>query len=142
MLQQFYPQVPHSYTFELNKDMHLAAAHYIDDERAGNCQNMHGHTYFINITIAGDELDELGFLVDFKRLKQIVHKRYDHTLLNQHAEFSDRPPTTEEVSRQIGEAVQAELNTLANKPVCLQVVVRETPTSYVVFRPKQGDSHA
>lgn len=140
MLQQFYPQVPHSYTFELNKDMHLAAAHYIDDERAGDCQHMHGHTYFINLTIAGDELDELGFLVDFKRLKTIVHKRYDHTLLNDHQEFASRPPTTEEVARQIGLAVQAELDSMDNKPVCLQVLVRETPTSYVVYRPKQGES--
>ncbi|MCM3716408.1 6-carboxytetrahydropterin synthase QueD [Halalkalibacter oceani] len=136
MIQQFYPQVPHSYRYELNKDMHLAAAHFIPDERAGQCQEMHGHTYFINLTIAGDSLDELGFLVNFKRLKEIVHKRYDHTLLNDHAEYEAVAPTTERVAEQIWKAVQQELVTLPNKPNCLQVVVRETPTSYVVYRPK------
>lgn len=136
MIQQFYPQVPHSYRYELNKDMHLAAAHFIPDERAGQCQQMHGHTYFINITIAGDSLDELGFLVNFKRLKEIVHKRYDHTLLNDHAEYDAVAPTTERVAEQIWKAVQQELVTQPNKPNCLQVVVRETPTSYVVYRPK------
>ena len=29
----------------------------------------HGHTYFVNITIAGDELDHNGFLVNFADLK-------------------------------------------------------------------------
>jgi 6-pyruvoyltetrahydropterin/6-carboxytetrahydropterin synthase len=28
------------------------------------------------------------------------------------------------------------LKTLPHQPRCLQVVVRETPTSYVVYRPK------
>lgn len=136
MMQQFYPQVPHSYRYELNKDMHLSAAHFIPHEQAGACQQMHGHTYFINITIAGDKLDELGFLIDFKRIKDVVHKRYDHTLLNDHPEYKDVHPTTERVAEQIWTAVQTELQKQANKPNCLQIVVRETPTSYVIYRPK------
>ncbi|MDT8860601.1 6-carboxytetrahydropterin synthase QueD [Alkalihalobacillus sp. MEB130] len=136
MIQQFYPQVQHSYRYELNKDMHVAAAHFIPDDAAGPCKNMHGHTYFINITIAGDALDELGFLINFKRIKEIVHKRYDHSVLNDHPEYKGVFPTTERVAEQIWKAVQAELQTQMNKPNCLQVVVRETPTSYVVYRPK------
>ncbi|WP_227937711.1 6-carboxytetrahydropterin synthase QueD [Alkalihalobacillus deserti] len=136
MMQQFYPQIPHSYRYELNKDMHLAAAHFIPDSTAGQCQHMHGHTYFINITIGGDQLDDLGFLINFKRIKEIVHKRYDHSVLNDHPEYKDVNPTTERVAEQIWKAIQKELDTLAHKPKCLQVVVRETPTSYVVYRPK------
>ncbi len=136
MIQQFYPQVQHSYRYELNKDMHLAAAHFIPHEQAGKCQHLHGHTYFINVTIGGDELNELGFLVDFKRIKDLVHRRYDHTNLNEHDEFSRLFPTTERVAEQIWKTIQAELQRLAHKPNCLQVVVRETPTSYVVYRPK------
>ncbi|WP_100404182.1 6-carboxytetrahydropterin synthase QueD [Bacillus solitudinis] len=139
MIQQFYPQVPHSYRFELNKDMHLAAAHFIPDERAGQCKDMHGHTYFINITIAGDDLDDTGFLVNFKRLKDLIHKRYDHTLLNDHPEYEQLFPTTEIVAEQIWKSVQTDLKSQPNKPTCLQVIVRETPTSYVVYRPKQED---
>ena len=136
MMQQFYPQVQHGYRFELNKDMHLAAAHFIPNEDAGKCQHIHGHTYFINITIAGDTLDHLGFLIDFKKIKDVVHKRYDHSLLNDHSEFKNVFPTTERVAEQIWKSIQAELEKQANKPKCLQVVVRETPTSYVVYRPK------
>lgn len=136
MLQQFYPQVPHSYRYELNKDMNLSAAHFIPNEKAGVCKNMHGHTYFINVTIAGDQLDELGFLIDFKQIKDLVHKRYDHTLLNDHAEYEEVFPTTERVAEQIWKTIHEKLITLPHQPKCLQVLVRETPTSYVVYRPK------
>jgi len=136
MIQQFYPQTPHSYRFELNKDMHLSAAHFIPHDDAGNCQNMHGHTYFINITIAGNQLDEMGFLIDFKVIKSLVHKRYDHTVLNDHPEFKQKFPTTEQVAQEIWMTIHNKLKTLTHQPRCLQVVVRETPTSYVVYRPK------
>jgi 6-pyruvoyltetrahydropterin/6-carboxytetrahydropterin synthase len=136
VIQQFYPQTPHSYRFELNKDMHLSAAHFIPHDDAGNCQYMHGHTYFINITIAGDLLDEMGFLIDCKVIKNLVHKRYDHTVLNDHPEFKQKSPTTEQVAHEIWMTIHNKLKTLPHQPRCLQVVVRETPTSYVVYRPK------
>ena len=147
MIQQLYPQVQHNFQFELNKDMHLAAAHYIPHEGAGKCQNIHGHTYFINITIAGDELDHSGFLVNFASIKKLIHNRFDHTILNEHTDLfsKDNPnyfPTTEGVARAIWEVVQKELDTKANQPKCVQVFVRETPTSYVVFRPRRKEGHA
>lgn len=136
MIQQMYPHVSHKYRYELNKDMHFAAAHFIPSNKAGQCQHVHGHTYYVNVTIGGDELNELGFLIDFKILKELVHKRYDHTLLNDHPEFKENFPTTERVAEQIWKTIQQQLQKEQNKPNCLQVVVRETPTSYVVYRPK------
>lgn len=143
MLQQFYPQVFHPYTYELNKDMQFAAAHFVPHEKAGKCQMVHGHTYFVNVTVAGDNLNESGFLVNFQDLKKVVHDRYDHTLLNdQKDDFNDQNPddfpTTEVVARRIWENLQTFLNTLPNNPICVQVLVRETPTSYVVYRPKKA----
>lgn len=105
-------------------------------------KRVHGHTYTVNITVAGDELDDSGFLVNFSVLKKLVHGNYDHTLLNDHEDFSqdDRysAPTTEVVAKTIYDNVQAYLDTLENKPTCVQVFVRETPTSYCVYRPKKG----
>lgn len=141
-MQPIYPVPPHSYQYELNKDFHFAAAHYVPHEEAGKCRFTHGHTYFVNLTIAGDELNGQGFLVNFKTIKDLIHKRFDHAVLNEDAMFSDEDPehfpTSEAVARKIYELVQAFLNTLANQPVCLQVFLRETPTSYCIFRPK-GD---
>lgn len=144
MLQQYYPQTQHSYRYELNKDMNFSAAHFINHHEAGKCRNIHGHTYFVNVTVAGDELNDSGFLVNFQSLKKLVHGRYDHSLMNDHKEeFNDEDPnffpTTEVVARTIWENVQSYLDQQQNKPKCIQVVVRETPTSYVVYRPKPGD---
>lgn len=139
MMQQFYPQVQHSYQFELNKDLHFSAAHFIPDEDAGKCQMMHGHTYYINVTIGGNELDSTGFLIDFKQIKDLIHKKYDHTILNDHPEFKTNFPTTERLAEQIWKSIYSVLQSRSNHPVCLQVIVRETPTSYVVYRPKQED---
>lgn len=139
MMQQFYPQVQHNYRFELNKDMHFSAAHFIPHEDAGKCQVMHGHTYFINVTIGGNELDELGFLIDFKQLKELIHKKYDHSVLNDHPEFQQLHPTTERLAERIWTSIQSVLRTKDNRPDCLQVIVRETPTSYVVYRPRQEE---
>ncbi|MBB6635198.1 6-carboxytetrahydropterin synthase QueD [Cohnella thailandensis] len=140
MLHQTYPQVSHPYRYELNKDFHFAAAHYVPSEEAGKCRRMHGHTYFANVTVAGDELDSSGFLVNFSLIKKLIHDRFDHTVLNEDEEsFGDeRPerfPTTEVVARTICELVQEHLDGTSNKPVCVQVFLRETPTSYCVYRP-------
>lgn len=143
MLQQMYPSVVHPYAYELNKDLQFAAAHFIPAEEAGKCRLLHGHTYFVNITIAGDELDRTGFLVNFADLKRLIHERFDHSLLNDDlASFSaddpERFPTTEVVARTICELVQRYLDERGNRPVCLQVFVRETPTSYCLYRPKNA----
>lgn len=142
MLQQIYPTISHNFEYELNKDMQFAAAHYVPSEEAGKCRRMHGHTYYANVTIAGDTLNASGFLVNFSDIKRLIHDRFDHTLLNEDTDnFDDENPylfpTTEVVARTIGRIAQDYLDQTENRPVCLQVFLRETPTSYVVYRPKR-----
>ncbi|MEK3883579.1 6-pyruvoyl tetrahydropterin synthase family protein [Paenibacillus sp. PL2-23] len=142
MLQQVYPSARHDYCYELNKDFHFAAAHYVPAEEAGSCSMLHGHTYYANVTVAGDELDATGFLVNFSVIKKLIHDRFDHTLLNNDTDSfdehnSERFPTTEVVARTIAELVQRYLDGTPNKPSCVQVFLRETPTSYCVYRPKR-----
>lgn len=141
MMQQMYPTANHSFQYELNKDFHFAAAHFVPAEEAGKCREMHGHTYYANVTVAGDELDSAGFLVNFAIIKQLIHDRFDHTVLNDDVEsFSDleaeRFPTTEVVARTICEIIQKHLDGTLNHPQCVQVYLRETPTSYCIYRPK------
>ncbi|MCF2938738.1 6-pyruvoyl tetrahydropterin synthase family protein [Paenibacillus alkaliterrae] len=142
MLQQIYPSVNHPYAYELNKDFHFAAAHFVPADEAGKCRQLHGHTYYANVTVAGDELDTAGFLVNFAVIKRLIHDRFDHSLLNDDSEsFNDKDPnrfpTTEVVARTICEIVQGHLDGTANRPQCVQVYLRETPTSYCIYRPKR-----
>lgn len=135
MMHQYYPAaLTHGYAYELHKDMTFSAAHLIPHESAGKCRNVHGHTYVVNITIVGDNLDAAGFLVDFRELKRLIHDRYDHTLLNDFPEFS--LPSTEVVAKCIADRIQSYIETLPNEPKCPQIIVRETPESYVIYRPR------
>lgn len=144
MLQQFYPvSVKHPYPYELNKDMTIAAAHYIPTEEAGKCMNLHGHTYFVNVTVAGNDLDNAGFLVNFRDIKHALEGRFDHTVLNNHEPFAvDNSelnrgylaPSTENVAKVFFEIIKNLCYKSENKPTVLQVIVRETPESYVTYR--------
>ena len=138
MLQQIYPSVEHPYQFELNKDFNFSAAHYIPSKDDWKCMRTHGHTYFVNITIAGDKLDHNGFLVNFSDLKQLIHDQFDHYLLNDLEPFKGKSPSTEIVAQTIYTMVQDYLSNRDNQPKCVQVFLRETPTSYVVYRPKDA----
>ncbi|MDJ1088979.1 6-carboxytetrahydropterin synthase QueD [Macrococcoides caseolyticum] len=137
MMQQLYPQVNHNYAFELNKDINFSAAHLIPNEKAGVCSRVHGHTYFANVTIGGNELDEMGFLVNFRDIKSIINDTFDHRLMNDLEAFQNTPPSTENVAKLIFEKIEAHLDTLSHRPKVLQVYLRETPTSYVLYRGKR-----
>ena len=135
-----YPIPSHDYEYELNKDLNFSAAHFIPDKRAGKCERFHGHTYHVNMTIVGDALDELGFLVNFSALKNLIMEAFDHRLLNEHEAFNDIPPTSETLAKVIYEMVDKYIKEeQENELKCLQIVLRETPTSYVVYRPKGKD---
>lgn len=63
-------------------------AHAIHDYR-GACKNVHGHSYELHITVAGNRPDDYipapGFICDFKELKKIVSstviEALDHKLI-------------------------------------------------------------
>ncbi len=117
-MQQIYPSVTHPYQFELNKDFNFSAAHYIPFEEAGKCIRTHGHTYYVNLTIAGNTLDKCGFLVNFRDLKKLVHEQFDHYLLNDLPAFKDKSPSTEIVAQTIYHIIQKELNKRESTEMC------------------------
>jgi 6-pyruvoyltetrahydropterin/6-carboxytetrahydropterin synthase len=49
-------------------------------EYAGKCRHLHGHNGKAVITLASDQLDRLGMVVDFTHLKRIVGGWIDDTL--------------------------------------------------------------
>ncbi|AIS53242.1 6-pyruvoyltetrahydropterin/6-carboxytetrahydropterin synthase [Thermoanaerobacter kivui] len=57
----------------------------------GKCEELHGHTYKLEVTVEGKP-DEEGMVIDFVKLKEIVSekviKRLDHKYLNEVFEFN------------------------------------------------------
>jgi 6-pyruvoyltetrahydropterin/6-carboxytetrahydropterin synthase len=79
----------HNITLHLSTK--FSASHYLPDYQ-GECSNLHGHTWRVDFDISGASNNK-GFLIDFRKLKQIV-KELDHKHLNDIIEN----PTAENIS--------------------------------------------
>ncbi len=73
----------------LTKIFHFETGHALAGYD-GNCRNVHGHSYRLEVTVIGTPIDDpshvkFGMVIDFGDLKKIVKKHvvdvYDHALL-------------------------------------------------------------
>jgi len=89
--------------FELTIKADLASAHFLNGYQ-GDCQNLHGHTWKVELTVIHDKLDVVGMVVDFKIIKQQLKdflKNIDHVCLNDLPYFKRVPPSTENIAKYI-----------------------------------------
>ena len=47
----------------------------------GNCSNLHGHTWEVEIWLEGDQLDSCGMLQDYRAIKAYFKVKFDHTCI-------------------------------------------------------------
>ena len=86
--------------YELVVQSGFAAAHRLR-EYHGDCENLHGHNWKLEVVLTGEKLDKTGMLCDFRVVKQhlsAVTDMLDHKYLNELEEFSRDNPTTENVA--------------------------------------------
>ena len=96
--------------YNLTIETEFAAAHRIK-EAGGKCENLHGHTWKVQVTLQGKKLDERGILVDFREVKGIVKKsldKLDHQYLNE--VLKNIEPTTENIAKYLFKKLEKELN--------------------------------
>ena len=66
----------------ITKTITFDAAHILTNHQ-GLCKNLHGHTYRVDISVAGDESTDM--VVDFKELKHLAEgaicERFDHAFI-------------------------------------------------------------
>jgi 6-pyruvoyltetrahydropterin/6-carboxytetrahydropterin synthase len=113
--------------FELGITTNFSAAHHLV-AYPGACAVLHGHNWQIDVYVRGEELDELGMLLDFKMLKTSVHElleELDHTDLNTHPEFKDVNPTSEYIAQFIYRRLAATV--VGDRFSIARVTVHETP---------------
>ncbi|MCA9606270.1 MAG: 6-carboxytetrahydropterin synthase [Myxococcales bacterium] len=69
--------------FRITKGIHIHFAHHVRGHR-GACISLHGHTWKLEVTVAAEDLDAEGFVVDFAVLNREVlrpaHQLLDHAL--------------------------------------------------------------
>lgn len=79
----------------------FAAAHNLINYQ-GDCENLHGHNWKVEVTVTARELDLAGLAIDFKVLKKQTNKvldELDHKYVNQHHFFLDLSPSSENIAR-------------------------------------------
>ena len=119
--------------FEIEIDRSFAAAHQLKGYE-GDCRNLHGHNYGITVTVAAEELNEIGIALDFKQLKMAVDEligSYDHRNLSELPEFQEINPTSEVLARTIYRRLAEKLNDGRIKVV--RVSVAESAASRVIY---------
>jgi 6-pyruvoyltetrahydropterin/6-carboxytetrahydropterin synthase len=87
--------------FEVTVEDTFAAGHYLRNYK-GKCENPHGHNYRVRVTLAGEQLDKAGLLLDFKDLREVmkpVIDRLDHQMMNDIDPFTTLNPSAENLAK-------------------------------------------
>lgn len=107
------------------KEFTFDAAHFLKNYK-GKCENLHGHTYRLRITIDGP-LQKNGLVMDFVEIKNIVKRkvidRLDHTNLNDTIEQT----SAENIAIWIWDEIVNDIPNLA------EVRVWETADSFAIY---------
>ena len=86
--------------YRLNIITSFAAAHCLINYQ-GDCENLHGHNWKVEVTVTASKLDKAGLGIDFKILKAEtirLLKTLDHKYLNELLPFKDISPSSENIA--------------------------------------------
>lgn len=120
--------------YELTVKSHFDAAHALRGY-PGECRLLHGHTWDVEVTVCGEELDDIGIVYDFKSLKDDLNgvlADYDHAYLNEVAPFDELTPTAENLARVVYERLEKVVDARVSVK---EVAVWESPIAKLVYRP-------
>lgn len=90
----------------------FAAAHNLINYQ-GDCENLHGHNWKVEVAVVANELDNAGLGMDFKILKReagVVIQELDHKYLNDIAVFRNISPSSEYIARYLYQQLAERLN--------------------------------
>jgi 6-pyruvoyltetrahydropterin/6-carboxytetrahydropterin synthase len=105
----------------------------------GKCENPHGHNYRVQVTLEGPQLDNIGLLVDFTELKQVIRRiiaRLDHQFLNDLEPFTSVNPSAENMAKYFFDEVSGQLKNLPPGARVTDIVIWETDTASARYGPQ------
>jgi len=90
----------------------FAAAHNLINYQ-GDCENLHGHNWKVEVSVTAKELNQAGLGIDFKVLKKeagAVINEFDHKYLNENPVFRDISPSSEHISKYLYHRISERIN--------------------------------
>jgi 6-pyruvoyltetrahydropterin/6-carboxytetrahydropterin synthase len=95
----------------------------------------HGHNYVLEVTVAGEPGEKTGYVIDLKKLKQIVARevleKVDHKHLNYEVDFlSGVIPTAENIAKGIWHVLESKIK----EGKLYSIRLHETENNIVEYR--------
>ncbi len=119
--------------YEISVTSHFSGAHRLRYLH-GKCEELHGHNWKVQVSVASDRLGKEGIVIDFGILKQKVEKvlkTLDHTYLNDLPHFSGVEPSSENIAKYIFDKLKSELK--AQPGTLKKVTAWESETSSATY---------
>lgn len=115
----------------LTKRFSFDAAHKLVHHK-GKCKNLHGHTYFLEVTIRGIVDHRIGMVMDFGDMKEIVEnsvvKKFDHHYINDVIKIS----TAENIIKWVWEELSEKFKKCNVN--LYELKLWENPSSFVTYQ--------
>jgi 6-pyruvoyltetrahydropterin/6-carboxytetrahydropterin synthase len=115
---------------ELVREMRFEAAHVLPNVPEGHkCRRLHGHSFRIEVCVAGPIGEESGWFIDFGEIDRAmapVREALDHRYLNEIEGLEN--PTSENLARWIWRRLDGRL------PGLSAIVVHETCAARCIYR--------
>jgi 6-pyruvoyltetrahydropterin/6-carboxytetrahydropterin synthase len=126
------------YTLGVKRD--FIARHYLIGGDWGPENNPNSHHYVLELQLAGDELDEHGYLVDIvdvlNHLDELV-TYYQEQMLNDKPEFAGLNPSIENFSRILATSLSDRIQ--AQNITALKVVLWENESAWAAYHVKRSN---
>ena len=119
--------------YTLTTFVEFSSAHTLNGHD-GPCKRMHGHNWKVEVEVSGNKLDNVGMVIDFKRIRIMTNEvvdKLDHRFLNDLNAFKDENPTAENIAKYI----HRELTKLINNDniIVKSIKLWETDKSAVTY---------
>ena len=113
----------------------FASAHQLRGYK-GKCENMHGHTWKAELSVTGDELNDIGLLIDFQDIKAVLREitsLLDHSNINEIPPFDTINPSSENLAKFFYEEAEKRFKIKAPQIRICSATVWESATSRCTY---------
>ncbi len=120
--------------YEIFIQVEFSAAHSLRGYK-GDCADIHGHNWTVEVFMTCTRLNEIGIGIDFREARQKVKEiieELDHTDLNSHPAFLNVNPSSENLAGFLYREIKQRIN--SDSVRVSGVKVSESPGSGVIYR--------
>ena len=120
--------------YYVSKRMEIAGAHQLALPYESKCENLHGHNWIITVFCKSEILTDYGMIVDFKKVKETIHGRLDHSNINE--VVAPLNPTAENMAKWICD----EVTKVCEVGYCYKVTVQESEGNIATYEVDADES--